>query len=125
MRDFSRRMILSWLRAPLLGPLLAPLAGNAARAQGAAAPDTEWRSYGGNLASTRYSPLAQINAGNFSKLELAWRFKPDMLGPRPEYVFETTPLLIKGILYTTAGSRRDVVALDASNGEMILSLIHI
>jgi quinoprotein glucose dehydrogenase len=119
MRDFSRRMILSWLRAPLLGPLLAPLAGSAARAQAAAPADTEWRAYGGNLASTRYAPLDQINAGNFSKLELAWRFKPDMLGPRPEYVFETTPLLIKGILYTTAGSRRDVVALDASNGEMI------
>ena len=120
MRDFSRRMILSWLQAPLLAPFVGAVTGSAAWAQTAATPaDTEWRSYAGSLASTRYSPLEQINAGNFSKLEIAWRFKPDLLGPRPEYVYETTPLLIKGILYTTAGSRRDVVAMDASNGEML------
>jgi quinoprotein glucose dehydrogenase len=114
MRNLSRRMVLS---LPLLGPLLAS---SAARAQASAASgDTEWRAYAGNLASTRYAPLDQINGENFSKLELAWRFKPDMLGARPEYVWETTPLLINGILYTTAGTRRDVVALDASNGEMI------
>ena len=114
MRNISRRMALS---LPLLGPLLAR---TAARAQTPAGPaNTEWRAYGGDIASTRYVPLDQINESNFSKLELAWRFKPDMLGPRLEYVYETTPLVIKGILYTTAGARRDVVALDASNGEML------
>jgi len=112
MREFTRRMALS---LPLAGTLLAKV-GTRAQAQQA---DTEWRNYGGDLASTRYVPLDQIGADNFNKLEVAWRFKPDMLGPRPEYVFESTPLVIKGILYTTAGSRRDVVALDASNGEML------
>jgi quinoprotein glucose dehydrogenase len=85
----------------------------------AAQGDTEWRYYGGNLANQRYAPLDQINASNFSKLEVAWRFKPDALGARPEYQFESTPLLIKGVLYTTAGSRRDVVALDPLNGELL------
>ncbi len=70
-------------------------------------------------ASTRYSPLDQINAGNFNKLEVAWRFKTDSLGPRPEYQFEATPLMVHGVLYTTAGSRRAVVALDAATGEML------
>src|SRR6195256_567544 len=79
----------------------------------------EWRSYGGDLGHTRYSPLDQINASNFGKLEIAWRFKTDSLGPRPEYQFESTPLMVKGIVYSTAGSRRAVVALDAATGEML------
>jgi len=79
----------------------------------------EWRSYGGDIGHTRYAPLDQIDATNFNKLEIAWRFKPDNLGPRPEYQFESTPLMAKGMLFSTAGSRRAVVALDAATGEMI------
>ena len=79
----------------------------------------EWRSYGGDLGHTRYAPLDQINAGNFKDLEIAWRFKTDSLGPRPEYQFEGTPLMVHGIVYTTAGSRRAVVALDGATGEML------
>ena len=61
----------------------------------------EWRSYAGDVGSTRYSPLDQIDAANFSKLEIAWRFKTDSLGPRPEYQFEGTPLMANGIVYST------------------------
>jgi len=81
--------------------------------------DGEWATYGGDLANTRYSPLSQITAENFSKLEIAWRFKTESLGPRPEYQFESTPLMVKGVLYSTAGSRRAVVALDAETGELL------
>src|SRR5713101_4654214 len=79
----------------------------------------DWPTYGGDLSSTRYSPLDQIGAANFNKLEVAWRFKTDSLGPRPEFKLEGTPLMVKGVLYTTAGSRRAVVALDAKTGELI------
>jgi len=79
----------------------------------------EWRTYGGDLGNRRYSPLDQINATNFNKLQLAWRFKTDNFGPRPEYRFESTPLMVGGTLYTTAGSRRTVVALDAETGEVL------
>ena len=58
---------------------------------------------------------------NFNKLEVAWRFKTDNLGTRPEYKLEGTPLAIKGVLYTTAGTRRSVVALDGRTGELIWS----
>src|SRR5262249_17845366 len=68
---------------------------------------------------TRYAPLDQINASNFKALEIAWRFKTDALGPRPEYQFESTPLMVKSVLYSTAGSRRAVVALDAGTGELL------
>ena len=54
----------------------------------------EWWTYGGDLASTRYSPLDQINKDNFKTLEVAWRFKTDFLGPRPEFNLQGTPLMI-------------------------------
>ncbi len=81
----------------------------------------EWPTYGGDLGHTRYSPLDQITAANFNNLEVAWRFKTDSFGPRPEFQFESTPLMIKGVLYTTAGSRRAIVALDAATGEVLWS----
>jgi quinoprotein glucose dehydrogenase len=84
----------------------------------AAATNAEWRTYGSSLASTRYSALDQIDAANFNSLEVAWRFKTDNLGPRPEFNFQSTPLMVGGMLYSTAGSRRAVVALDAATGEM-------
>src|SRR2546430_12446979 len=37
--------------------------------------DTEWPSYAADTAGTRYRPLDQINASNFSDLEIAWRIK--------------------------------------------------
>jgi quinoprotein glucose dehydrogenase len=77
----------------------------------------EWRSYGNDLRQTRYSPLDQINASNFNQLEVAWRFKTDNLGPRPEFNLQTTPLMVKGVLYATGGTRRSVIALNPGTGE--------
>jgi quinoprotein glucose dehydrogenase len=79
----------------------------------------EWRTYGGDLGHTRYAPLDQIDAGNFGSLEVAWRFSTVNLGPRPEYRFQSTPLMIAGKLYTTGGTRRAVTALDAGTGEQL------
>ncbi len=77
----------------------------------------EWPSYTGDTRGSRYSPLDQIAANNFSTLEVAWRFKTDSLGPRPEFKLEGTPLVVGGVLYTTGGTGRAVVALDAVTGE--------
>src|SRR2546422_5878295 len=79
----------------------------------------EWRSYGADTSNTRYSPLDQITGANFNSLEIAWRFKTDNLGPRPEYQFEGTPVMAGRVLYSTGGSRRAVVALDAQTGELL------
>jgi len=79
----------------------------------------EWQSYTGDTRGWRYSPLDQINAQNFNDLEVAWRFKTDNLGTRPEYKLEGTPLMIGGVLYATGGTRRAVFALDAASGELI------
>jgi len=83
------------------------------------AKNGEWRTYGADLGNTKYSPLDQINSSNFNTLKLAWRFRTENLGPKPEYNMEDTPLMVKGVVYTTAGSRRDVVALDAGTGELL------
>jgi quinoprotein glucose dehydrogenase len=40
--------------------------------QGAA--NGEWPTYGGDLGHTRYSALDLIDASNFDRLEVAWRF---------------------------------------------------
>jgi quinoprotein glucose dehydrogenase len=90
--------------------------------QAAGKPSTkngEWIYWSGDLKGSRYSPLDQVNAANFSKLEVAWRFKTDNFGTRPEYKLEGTPLMINGVLYTTAGTRRDALALDAKTGEVL------
>jgi quinoprotein glucose dehydrogenase len=105
----NRREMLATASAfALLAPALA-------QAQGAA--NTDWLHYANDLASTRYSPLDQINAGNFNKLELAWRFSTNALGPRLDADYQSTPLVVKGRIYVTAGFRRDVVCLDAGTGE--------
>ena len=79
----------------------------------------EWRTYGGDLGHTRYAPLDQINAGNFSKLEVAWRFKTDNLGPRLEFNLQSTPLVVGNRVFSTGGTRRAVVSLDAATGELL------
>src|SRR4051812_10425036 len=97
--------ILVWMNADAVGQVVTA--------------STDWATYGGDLASRRYRPFDQINSRNFNNLEVAWRFKTDALGPRPEFNFEVTPLMVNGVVYTTAGTRRAVVALDAASGEML------
>jgi len=90
--------------------------------QAAGSPSTkngEWTHYTADVRGSRYSPLDQINASNFNQLEVAWRFKTDNLGTRPEFKLEGTPLMVKGVIYATGGTRRSVVALDAKTGELI------
>jgi quinoprotein glucose dehydrogenase len=89
------------------------------RGQTPAAKVGEWPTYGADLASTRYSPLDQINATNFSKLQLAFKFRTESLGPRPEFQFQGTPLMVNGRLFITAGTRRAAVALSATTGELL------
>src|SRR5262245_293735 len=105
---------LAWVAAPRVS-------GQAGQPPATGQPSTsngEWPMYTADLRGSKYSPLDQINGTNFGKLEVAWRFKTDNLGARPEFKLEGTPLMVKGMIYTTAGTRRAVVALDAKSGEL-------
>src|ERR1700733_3525508 len=79
----------------------------------------EWRYYGGDAHSTKYSPLDQINRDTVRKLEVAWTWKAQNFGPRADPNYEVTPLMVHGVLYFTAGMRRDTVAVDAATGETL------
>ena len=89
---------------------------NGTNAAGAMA---EWPVYGGSEFSQFYSPLDQINAENVGGLRIAWRWYAGNFGPQPETKNETTPLMVDGVLYATAGITRNVVAIDAASGETI------
>src|SRR5438552_2195229 len=77
----------------------------------------EWRTFGGDLGSTRYSPLDQISRDNFNNLQIAWRLKSDNFGR--EFNWQTSPVVVGGVLYTTIGARRNVVAVAAGTGELL------
>jgi quinoprotein glucose dehydrogenase len=83
------------------------------------ASNGEWRFYGGDAGTTKYSPLDQIDASNVKELKVVWEWKANNFGKRPDFNWEVTPLEIGGVLYATAGTRRDVVAIDAATGETL------
>ncbi len=80
----------------------------------------EWRYWGGDAGSTRYSPLDQIDADNFESLEVAWIWRGDNYshdGADP--LLRATPIYVNGTLYSVAGSRRTVIAIDPATGETL------
>lgn len=103
---------------PLARPLSAP---------GGAAPATqplvrgnvpgEWRYWGADAFSTRYSPLDQVNASNFKDLQVAWQWNAGTFGP-DEY-YRTTPIYANGRLFTVATTRRSTMAIDPETGETL------
>ena len=117
----SRREVLmagaSLIAAPLFGE-----EAQAAQAAGPSGAGTQWSSYGGDKAGSKYSPLAQINADNFSRLKVAWTWRsPDegitKANPKLKtWVWESTPLMIDGILYVST-SMSQVAAIDAATGK--------
>src|SRR5262245_18406652 len=70
----------------------------------------DWRVYGGDAGSTRYSPLDQINRDNIKNLKVAWVWKSDSLMLSPQSVSETTPIMVNGVIYFTMHQRRYVIA---------------
>src|SRR5215475_9588973 len=118
----SRRIYRSVSEVTVLIAGLLSLTIALSRPQSATQPSTkngDWPYYTADVKGSKYSPLDQINTSNFKDLEVAWRFKTDNLGTRPEYKLEGTPLVIKGIMYTTGGTRRAVFALRADTGELL------
>ncbi len=87
--------------------------------QGRSTAETEWRFFGADSGATRYSPANQINATNVRNLQVAWRFSTRNFGPRPPVASQVSPLIVDGVMYTTAGMNRDVAALDAATGQLL------
>jgi quinoprotein glucose dehydrogenase len=86
----------------------------------------EWRAYNGDYASTRYSPLDQINRDTVKNLKVVWRqsLTPDVIKegrdgvPPPPVNNETTPLMVGGLVYFSTGIG-GVAAVDAATGKVV------
>lgn len=77
----------------------------------------EWRYWGADAWSTRYSPLDQINASNFDSLQVAWQWNAGQYG-EDEY-YRTTPLYANGRLFTVATNRRKAFGIDPATGQTL------
>ncbi len=95
--------------------LALPLPANAQQG----ARNGEWHYYGGDPGTTKYSDLSQIDASNAKDLKIAWQWHARNFGKRPDINWEVTPLMAGGVLFVTAGTRRDVVAIDGATGETL------
>lgn len=102
--------------AALCGLSAAPVATALAQT---GAPAGEWLTYGGDDGHTRYSPLDQITARNAGELAIVWRWTARNFGPNPYVTSQTTPIMVDGKLFATAGDRRAVVAIDPETGETL------
>jgi quinoprotein glucose dehydrogenase len=89
--------------------------GGAGRSTG----ETEWRFFGSDAGATRYSAASQIDATNVGTLSVAWRWSARNFGTRPATTMQISPVIVNGVMYTTAGVNRDVVALDATTGQQL------
>ena len=79
----------------------------------------DWSYWGSDERSTRYSPLDQIHAGNFARMQVLWRWSAANYGPEPDLIYRATPLYVNGKLYTVAGFRRTVVCIEPTTGETL------
>ena len=80
----------------------------------------DWIYYGGDARNWRYKPFDQIDAGNFSNMQVAWRFRTDNMGPNLDFRLGSTAIEANGVVYVTGGGmRRSVAAMDASNGTLL------
>jgi quinoprotein glucose dehydrogenase len=108
----------------VLSTQLAPLAGAAEKAENTRPPAGEWRAYGGDAWSTKYSPLDQIDRDNVGNLRIAWRWSSpenEMAAANKKYRpgwYEPTPLMVGGVLYTTS-SLSHAAAIDGRTGKTI------
>jgi quinoprotein glucose dehydrogenase len=75
----------------------------------------EWHVYGGNAASTRYSPLSMIDTANVKNLKVAWTFRTGDLDTNNRGQMQCNPIIVKGIMYATSSNMK-VFALDAATG---------
>jgi glucose dehydrogenase len=105
------------LGAALAISLAMPIAASGQRLPGT--ENGEWRYFAGDAGATRSSPLDQINASNFEDLEVAWIWRGDNFSRTRDYFFRSTPIFVDGRLFTVAGVRRQVAAIDPATGETL------
>jgi quinoprotein glucose dehydrogenase len=103
----------------LLAALVHPVSAQTGKPRG---KTTNWPSYAGDKASSKYSPLSQIDKHNFTKLKVAWTWRSvdeEITKAYPQvktWVWESTPLAVDGALYIST-SLSQVASIDAATGK--------
>ena len=112
----TRKKVISFLATTVLASMASPVSFSQ---QGTSVYEGDWPSWAGSSNASRYSPLDQITAENVNDLEIAWRWSTQGFGPGTDFVNPSTPLEIDGVLYANVGTTRNVVALDATSGQVL------
>jgi glucose dehydrogenase len=99
--------------------LAALLVAGALSAASLSAQNVDWAHWGNEMSATRSSPLDQINADNFENLQVAWTWRADNFGPSVDFINRAIPIYVNGKVYTHAGRRRTVAAIDPVTGETL------
>ena len=86
------------------------------QAQSASGRNRDWTVYNGDAGGTHYSPLAQINRKNVSRLQVAWTY--DAGDAFHDSEMECNPIIVNGVLYATT-AKLNVIALDAATGKLL------
>ena len=124
----TRRMMLN-SSAAAVALAATPLGQSLAQAPAAApaappVPNSNWLNNANGLSAQRYAAFDEINATNFNKLEVAWRFDTRNYGNHADSYFNATPILANGRMYATVGLNRDLVCIDPATGELLWSYRH-
>ena len=112
----TRKKVISFLATTVLASMASPVSFSQ---QGTSVYEGDWPSWAGSSNASRYSPLDQITAENVNDLEIAWRWSTQGFGPGTDFVNPSTPLEVDGVLYANVGTTRNVVALDATSGQVL------
>ena len=112
----TRKKVISFLATTALASMASPVSFSQ---QGTSVYEGDWPSWAGSSNASRYSPLDEITAENVNDLEIAWRWSTQGFGPGTDFVNPSTPLEIDGVLYANVGTTRNVVALDATSGQVL------
>ena len=112
----TRKKVISFLATTVLASMASPVSFSQ---QGTSVYEGDWPSWAGSSNASRYSPLDEITAENVNDLEIAWRWSTQGFGPGTDFVNPSTPLEIDGVLYANVGTTRNVVALEATSGQVL------
>ena len=112
----TRKKVISFLATTILASMASPVSFSQ---QGTSVYEGDWPSWAGSSNASRYSPLDQITTENVNDLEIAWRWSTQGFGPGTDFVNPSTPLEVDGVLYANVGTTRNVVALDATSGQVL------
>jgi quinoprotein glucose dehydrogenase len=118
MADTKRTRAFKWLVAAAVIAVAIVGGWLVLQRRGPTEADREWRHHGGDPGHRQFSPLAQINRVNVSRLQVAWTYRSGDADPQGRSQIQCNPIVVRGVLYATSPQLK-AVALNAATGKPI------